>query len=233
MTLLPKESEHTKVVERRAVQDAQTPEGLKSSPAVLEDSQLPLEQKKRKILRNLRNLEQAGIVTISNKYQDVINDISKVHKQLFIHIVGCMPPMLHVLLGLFGFWMCKVHRQDIRYQRRYRQRRKAELVKLQQTLTALNSKTAFYQDQMNYYDTYIKTCLDNLNRKWVVHFYFTLCEWRVFQNISFRCVNNNLTSCYLCCVMVWWIQFCDFNLCIVSCVQEFTQIYKTGQQRWK
>lgn len=38
-------------------------------------------------------------------------------------------------------------------------------MKLQQTLTALNSKTAFYQDQMNYYDTYIKTCLDNLNRK--------------------------------------------------------------------
>lgn len=55
--------------------------------------------------------------------------------------------------------------QDIRYQRRYRQRRKAELVKLQQALKALNSKTAFYQDQVNYYDTYIKTCLDNLNRK--------------------------------------------------------------------
>uniref|UniRef100_A0AAQ4RP73 IQ motif containing GTPase activating protein 2 n=1 Tax=Gasterosteus aculeatus aculeatus TaxID=481459 RepID=A0AAQ4RP73_GASAC len=119
------ESEHTKVIERRAVQDALTPEGLKSSPAVLEDSQLPLEQKKRKILRNLRNLEQASFVTAGNKYQDL----------------------------------------DIRYQRRYRQRRKAELVKLQQTLTALNSKTTFYQDQMNYYDTYIKTCLDNLNRK--------------------------------------------------------------------
>uniref|UniRef100_A0A3P8TPU4 IQ motif containing GTPase activating protein 2 n=1 Tax=Amphiprion percula TaxID=161767 RepID=A0A3P8TPU4_AMPPE len=127
----PQESEHTKIIARRAVQDAQTPEGLKSSPAVLEDSQLPLEQKKRKILRNLRNLEQAGLVTTSNKYQDLINDIAK----------------------------------DIRYQRRYRQRRKAELVKLQQTLTALNSKTTFYQDQMNYYDTYIKTCLDNLNRK--------------------------------------------------------------------
>ncbi|XP_026198299.1 ras GTPase-activating-like protein IQGAP2 isoform X2 [Anabas testudineus] len=125
------ELEHTKIAERRAVQDAQTPEGLKSSPAVLEDSQLPLEQKKRKIQRNLRNLEQAGLVTASNKYQDLINEISK----------------------------------DIRYQRRYRQRRKAELVKLQQTLTALNSKTDFYQDQMNYYDTYIKTCLDNLNRK--------------------------------------------------------------------
>uniref|UniRef100_A0A8C3G7Z3 IQ motif containing GTPase activating protein 2 n=1 Tax=Cyclopterus lumpus TaxID=8103 RepID=A0A8C3G7Z3_CYCLU len=125
------ESEHTKIVDRRAVQDALTPEGLKSSQAVLEDSQLPLEQKKRKILRNLRNLEQAGFLTVSNNYQDLVNDISK----------------------------------DIRYQRRYRQRRKAELVKLQQTLTALNSKTTFYQDQMNYYDTYIKTCLDNLNRK--------------------------------------------------------------------
>ncbi|XP_045562939.1 ras GTPase-activating-like protein IQGAP2 isoform X2 [Salmo salar] len=125
------ECEHSKVVALRAVQDAQTPEGLKSSQAVLEDRQLPLEQKKRKILRNLRTLEQAGLVTASNKYQDLINDIAK----------------------------------DIRYQRRYRQRRKAELVKLQQALSALNSKTAFYQDQTNYYDTYIKTCLDNLNRK--------------------------------------------------------------------
>lgn len=85
VSLFLKESEHVKIIERRAVQDAQTPEGLKSSPAVLEDSQLPLEQKKRKILRNLRNLEQAGLVTASNKYQDVINDISKAHTPLLIH----------------------------------------------------------------------------------------------------------------------------------------------------
>uniref|UniRef100_A0A672LQ15 Ras GTPase-activating-like protein IQGAP1 n=1 Tax=Sinocyclocheilus grahami TaxID=75366 RepID=A0A672LQ15_SINGR len=125
------EAEHAKLVERQVVQDSQTPEGLKSSQAMLEDRQLPLEQKKRKILRNLRTLEQAGLVSSKQKYQEAINDISK----------------------------------DIRYQRRYRQRRKAELVKLQQTLTALNSKAAFYQEQINYYDTYIKTCLDNLNRK--------------------------------------------------------------------
>uniref|UniRef100_A0A8C2HGJ7 IQ motif containing GTPase activating protein 2 n=1 Tax=Cyprinus carpio TaxID=7962 RepID=A0A8C2HGJ7_CYPCA len=125
------EAEHAMLVERQVVQDSQTPEGLKSSQAMLEDHQLPLEQKKRKILRNLRTLEQAGLVSSKHKYQEIINDISK----------------------------------DIRYQRRYRQRRKAELVKLQQTLTALNSKAAFYQEQINYYDTYIKTCLDNLNRK--------------------------------------------------------------------
>ncbi|MBN3322721.1 IQGA1 protein, partial [Atractosteus spatula] len=125
------ESEHAKIIEKRAVQDAKTPDKMKISQSILEDGQLPLEQKKRKILRNLRTLEQAGVVSSENKYQDIINDISK----------------------------------DIRNQRRYRQRRKAELVKLQQTLNALNSKTTFYQDQINYYDTYIKTCLDNLNRK--------------------------------------------------------------------
>ena len=65
-------------MERRAAQDATAPEGLKSSQAVLEDRQLPLEQKKRKILRNLRTLEQAGLVSSSSRYQEVINDISKV-----------------------------------------------------------------------------------------------------------------------------------------------------------
>lgn len=66
------------MVERRAVQDATAPEGLKSSQAVLEDTQLPLEQKKRKILRNLRTLEHAGLVSSANKYQELINDVSKV-----------------------------------------------------------------------------------------------------------------------------------------------------------
>uniref|UniRef100_H0X9E7 IQ motif containing GTPase activating protein 2 n=1 Tax=Otolemur garnettii TaxID=30611 RepID=H0X9E7_OTOGA len=51
--------------------------------------------------------------------------------------------------------------QDILNQRIYRKLRKAELTKLQQTLKALNEKAAFYEEQINYYDTYIKTCLDN------------------------------------------------------------------------
>ena len=55
--------------------------------------------------------------------------------------------------------------QDIRNQRRYRQRRKAELVKLQQTYAALNSKASFYGEQVDYYKSYIKTCLDNLASK--------------------------------------------------------------------
>ncbi|NWT21412.1 IQGA1 protein, partial [Vireo altiloquus] len=55
--------------------------------------------------------------------------------------------------------------KDIRNQRRYRQRRKAELVKLQQTFSALNSKATFYGEQVDYYKSYIKTCLDNLASK--------------------------------------------------------------------
>uniref|UniRef100_A0ABM5FTN1 Ras GTPase-activating-like protein IQGAP2 isoform X1 n=1 Tax=Pogona vitticeps TaxID=103695 RepID=A0ABM5FTN1_9SAUR len=125
------EEEHLKVIEKRAILDSKTPEKIKHSRSILEEGQLPLEQKKRKIQRNLRTLEQAGLVSAENKYQEIINEIAK----------------------------------DIRNQRRYRQHRKAELVKLQQTLNALNSKKAFYEEQINYYNTYIKTCLDNLTRK--------------------------------------------------------------------
>uniref|UniRef100_A0A3B3D0L7 IQ motif containing GTPase activating protein 1 n=1 Tax=Oryzias melastigma TaxID=30732 RepID=A0A3B3D0L7_ORYME len=46
--------------------------------------------------------------------------------------------------------------KDIRNQRRYRQRRKAELVRLQQTNAALNSKTNFYNVQIDSYNQYIK-----------------------------------------------------------------------------
>uniref|UniRef100_A0A8D0FQ07 IQ motif containing GTPase activating protein 2 n=1 Tax=Strix occidentalis caurina TaxID=311401 RepID=A0A8D0FQ07_STROC len=124
------DSEHLKVVEKRAILDSKTPEKMKHSQPIFEGGQLPIEQKKRKIQRNLRTLEQAGLVSSTTKYQEIINEIAK----------------------------------DIRNQRRYRHHRKAELVKLQQTLNALNSKTAFYEEQINYYNTYIKTCLDNLTR---------------------------------------------------------------------
>lgn len=52
--------------------------------------------------------------------------------------------------------------QDIRNQRRYRQHRKGELLKLRQTLQGLDSKTLFYEEQIDYYNQYIRTCLDNL-----------------------------------------------------------------------
>uniref|UniRef100_A0A452RN65 IQ motif containing GTPase activating protein 2 n=1 Tax=Ursus americanus TaxID=9643 RepID=A0A452RN65_URSAM len=125
------ETDHARDMVSRAIIDSQAPEEMKHSQSMVEDAQLPLEQKKRKIQRNLRTLEQTGHVSSENKYQDILNEIAK----------------------------------DIRNQRIHRKLRKAELAKLQQTLKALNEKAAFYEEQINYYDTYIKTCLDNLKRR--------------------------------------------------------------------
>lgn len=52
--------------------------------------------------------------------------------------------------------------QDIRNQRRYRQHRREELLKLRQTLRALDAKTLFYEEQIDYYNQYIRSCLDGL-----------------------------------------------------------------------
>uniref|UniRef100_A0A7M4E8D9 IQ motif containing GTPase activating protein 1 n=1 Tax=Crocodylus porosus TaxID=8502 RepID=A0A7M4E8D9_CROPO len=125
------EAEHQRAMQRRAIRDAKTPDKMKKSISVKEDSNLSLQEKKEKIKTGLKKLTELGIADPMNKYQELINDIAK----------------------------------DIRNQRRYRQRRKAELVKLQQTYSALNSKATFYEEQVDYYKSYIKTCLDNLASK--------------------------------------------------------------------
>ncbi len=55
--------------------------------------------------------------------------------------------------------------QDIRNQRRYRQRRKQDILKMKGTMGALETKAEFYEDQTDYYNQYIRTCLDNLQAK--------------------------------------------------------------------
>ena len=72
------EIDHAADMVSRAVLDSRTPEDMKHSQSMVEDAQLPLEQKKRKIQRNLRTLEQTGHVSSKNKYQDILNEIAKV-----------------------------------------------------------------------------------------------------------------------------------------------------------
>lgn len=52
---------------------------------------------------------------------------------------------------------------DIRNRRRYRIRRKQDLMHLKTTLTNLQTKTAFFEDQVEYYNQYIKQCLENMS----------------------------------------------------------------------
>ncbi|XP_044127441.1 ras GTPase-activating-like protein IQGAP3 isoform X1 [Bufo gargarizans] len=122
------EASHYHLMHQRAVRDAQTPEKMKRHRSLLGNSKLSIEDKKRKVTRNLRKLESLGLVSSHNHYQEIIDMIAK----------------------------------DIRNQRRYRQHRKAELVKLRQTMQRLQCKTAFHEEQIDFYNQYIKTCLDNL-----------------------------------------------------------------------
>uniref|UniRef100_A0A8B9BPL3 IQ motif containing GTPase activating protein 3 n=1 Tax=Anser brachyrhynchus TaxID=132585 RepID=A0A8B9BPL3_9AVES len=122
------EASHEHLMRRRALRDAQTPDKLKRNRSLAANSQLSVEEKKRKIVRNLRRLESLGLVDSAHQYQGLVNELAK----------------------------------DIRNQRRYRQHRKGELLKLRQTLQGLDSKTLFYEEQIDYYNQYIRTCLDNL-----------------------------------------------------------------------
>lgn len=72
------ETAHATDMESRAIKDSKAPEDMKDGQSMVEDAQLPLEQKKRKIQRNLRTLEQMGHMSSTNKYQDILNEIAKV-----------------------------------------------------------------------------------------------------------------------------------------------------------
>uniref|UniRef100_A0A3B3U4H3 Ras-GAP domain-containing protein n=1 Tax=Poecilia latipinna TaxID=48699 RepID=A0A3B3U4H3_9TELE len=116
---------HNWLVQRRARQDAQTPEKMKSNPSLVANGNLSLEEKKRKIVRSLRRLEALGVL---------------------------QPPRAEE----------QVLQMDIRQQRVCRQRRRAELHKLQQTLSRLQEKSSFHCQQVDFYRHYITSCLDNL-----------------------------------------------------------------------
>uniref|UniRef100_A0A8C5R470 IQ motif containing GTPase activating protein 3 n=1 Tax=Leptobrachium leishanense TaxID=445787 RepID=A0A8C5R470_9ANUR len=122
------EGTHYNLIHQRALQEAKTPEKMRRQRSLVANGKLSMEEKKRKIIRNLRRLESLGLVSSDNDYQEMVNMIAK----------------------------------DIRNQRRYRQHRKAELVKLRQTMHRLHCKTAFHEEQIDFYNQYIKTCLDNL-----------------------------------------------------------------------
>ena len=59
-------------------------------------SSLPIESVKRKIIRNLRVLENQGLVTSKNNYQDIVNAIAKVWSDLLSEIERSTSP-----------WVCR------------------------------------------------------------------------------------------------------------------------------
>uniref|UniRef100_A0A3B5QSV7 IQ motif containing GTPase activating protein 3 n=1 Tax=Xiphophorus maculatus TaxID=8083 RepID=A0A3B5QSV7_XIPMA len=119
---------HNWLVQRRARQDAQTPEKMKRNPSLVANGNLSLEEKKRKIVRSLRRLEALGVLRPPRAEEQLLQMVAK----------------------------------DIRQQRVRRQRRGAELHKLQQTLSRLQEKSSFHCQQVEFYRHYITSCLDYL-----------------------------------------------------------------------
>lgn len=52
--------------------------------------------------------------------------------------------------------------KDIRHQRLHRQRRRADMLRLTQTLSSLQEKSSAHSQQVDYYSQYITSCLDSL-----------------------------------------------------------------------
>uniref|UniRef100_U3JJ02 IQ motif containing GTPase activating protein 3 n=1 Tax=Ficedula albicollis TaxID=59894 RepID=U3JJ02_FICAL len=123
----PQEAAHELLVRRRALQDA------RGRGSLAANAQLCTQEKKRRVIQNLRRLESLGLLSPANQYQQLLDELAK----------------------------------DIRNQRRHRQQRRRELLKLRQTLQGLDAKTLFYEEQIDYYNQYIKTCLDNLAEPWM------------------------------------------------------------------
>lgn len=65
-------------MQRRARQDAHTPEKMKRNPSLVANGNLSLEEKKRKILRSLRRLEALGVLTPPLSEDQILQMVAKV-----------------------------------------------------------------------------------------------------------------------------------------------------------
>ncbi|XP_051576134.1 ras GTPase-activating-like protein IQGAP3 [Myxocyprinus asiaticus] len=71
------EVQHGWMMHQRAQRDARTPEKMKRNQSLIADGNLTLEEKKRKIQRNLRRLESMGALTPPDTHKQILQLIAK------------------------------------------------------------------------------------------------------------------------------------------------------------
>uniref|UniRef100_K7B8I0 IQ motif containing GTPase activating protein 3 n=2 Tax=Pan troglodytes TaxID=9598 RepID=K7B8I0_PANTR len=71
------EAAHKQLMSRRQACTAQTPEPLRRHRSLTAHSLLPLAEKQRRVLRNLRRLEALGLVSTRNGYQGLVDELAK------------------------------------------------------------------------------------------------------------------------------------------------------------
>ncbi|XP_039662009.1 ras GTPase-activating-like protein IQGAP3 [Perca fluviatilis] len=76
---------HDWLIQRRARQDARTPDKMKTNESLVANGNLSLEEKKRKILRCLRRLEGLGVLRAPNPEDQILQTIAKDIRQQRVH----------------------------------------------------------------------------------------------------------------------------------------------------
>lgn len=87
---------------RRQACAAQTPEPLRRHRSLTAHSLLPLAEKQRRVLRNLRQLEALGLVSARNGYQGLVDELAKVTTRawapcafVYVCVCVCMYMLIH------------------------------------------------------------------------------------------------------------------------------------------
>ena len=73
----PQEAAHKRLMCRRQACEAQTPELLRRHRSLTAHSLLPLAEKQRRVLRNLRRLEGLGLVSARDGYQGLVDELGR------------------------------------------------------------------------------------------------------------------------------------------------------------
>ncbi|XP_069032658.1 ras GTPase-activating-like protein IQGAP3 [Embiotoca jacksoni] len=76
---------HDWLIQRRALQDARTPEKMKRNQSLVANGNLSLEEKKRKILRSLRRLEGLGVLKPPRTENQILQMVAKDIRQQRVH----------------------------------------------------------------------------------------------------------------------------------------------------
>ncbi|XP_034534751.1 ras GTPase-activating-like protein IQGAP3 [Notolabrus celidotus] len=114
------EASHDWMVQRRARQDARTPDKLKRNQSLVANGNLSLEEKKRKIVRSLRRLEALGVLRPPQTENQILTMIAKDIRQQRLHRQrrGAELQKLHQTLGSLQE-KSSFHSEQVDYYRHY------------------------------------------------------------------------------------------------------------------
>ncbi|KAE8289400.1 Ras GTPase-activating-like protein IQGAP3 [Larimichthys crocea] len=111
---------HDWLMQRRARQDARTPEKMKRNQSLVANGNLSLEEKKRKILRSLRRLEGLGVLVPPQTENQILQMIAKDIRQQRLHRQrrGAELQKLHQTLSSLQV-KSTFHSEQVDYYRHY------------------------------------------------------------------------------------------------------------------